>query len=92
MTIEEIIVSRSTSDFNKLFKFHASNFKRWQPKMLIFLTIKKAAYVLKDDMSVIPASSTPSRSNDNGKTTMDTDVSGHTKKVELEKHTTEHVE
>ena len=41
MTTNEITVSGTAFDFNKPFKFHGSHFKRWQTKMLFFLTTKK---------------------------------------------------
>ena len=68
MTTDEITVSRTTVDFNKPFKFHGIHFKRWQTKMLFFLTTKKVAYVLKKDIPVIPVISIPTASNSNRKT------------------------
>jgi len=92
MTTKEITVSGSTVDFNNHSSFHGSNFKRWQQKMLFFLTMKKVAYVMKDDKPVIPSSSIPSGLNSNGQASMDTYTSDPTKKDELEKHTAEHAE
>jgi len=40
--------------------------------------MKKVAYVLKDEIPVIPVSSTPSGSDSNGKTPMDIDTSDPT--------------
>jgi hypothetical protein len=79
----------SAVDYNKPFKFHGSHFKRWQQKMLFFLTMKKVAYVLKDDIYVIPTSSIPTESNNNGMAPMDTDKSNP---AEKEKHIVEHAE
>jgi len=42
MSTNEITVSGTANDFNKPFKFHRSHFKRWQTKMLFFLTTKKS--------------------------------------------------
>ena len=55
MSADEITGSGSSaSDYNKPFRFEGSHFKRWQQKMLFFLTTKKLANVLKDDISVVP--------------------------------------
>jgi len=92
MTTNEITVSGTTIDFNKPFKFHDSHFKRWQTKMLFFLTTKKVSHVLKEDLPVIPVMSIPMGSTSNGKTTMDTDASIPTKNAKLERLTVEYVE
>jgi len=92
MTTNEIIVSGTAIDFNKLFKFHGSHFKRWQTKMLFFPTTKKVAHVLKEGLHVIPVMSIPMESTSNGETAMDTDASVSTKNVELERLTAEHAE
>ena len=92
MATEEITVSRTTVDYNKPFKFHCSHFKRWQQKMLVFLTTKEVAYVLKEYILVIPASSIPTGSTNNGQTAMDTDTSDPNKKAELERLTAEYAE
>ena len=78
-------MSGTAVDFNKPFKFHDSHFKRWQTKMLFFITTKKVAYVLKEDIPVIPVMSIPQGSTSNGKTTMDTDAPVPTINAELEK-------
>ncbi|XP_073222455.1 uncharacterized protein [Cicer arietinum] len=55
MSTDEITGSGSSaSDYNKPFRFEGSHFKRWQQKMLFFLTTKKLANVLKDDIPVVP--------------------------------------
>jgi len=92
MSTNEINVSRTAIDFNKPFKFHGSHFKRWQTKMLFFLTTKKVAHVLKEDLPMIPVMSIPMESTSNGKTTMDTDAFVSTKNAELERLTAEHAE
>ncbi|KEH39347.1 transmembrane protein, putative [Medicago truncatula] len=61
----EKINAVSANDFNKPFLFTGSHFKRWQQKMLFFLTTKKVAYVLKEAMPVAPTSSTPAGANNN---------------------------
>jgi len=85
MSTNEITVSGTTIDFNKPLKFHGSHSKRWQTKMLFFLTTKKVAHVLKEDIPVIPVMSIPQGSTSNGKTAMDTDA-------ELERLTAEYAE
>jgi len=92
MSTNEITVSGTAIDFNKTFKFHGSHFKRWQTKMLFFLTTKKVAHILKEDIPVIPAMSIPMETTSNGKTTVDTDASGTATNAELERLTTEHAE
>lgn len=53
MTTEEITGAGSAaSDFNKPFRFEGAHFKRWQQKMLFFLTVKKVANVLTDECPV----------------------------------------
>lgn len=60
MTTEEITGTGSAaSDFNKPFRFEGAHFKRWQPKMLFFLTMKKVANVLTDDLPVEVETATP---------------------------------
>ncbi|XP_073225603.1 uncharacterized protein [Cicer arietinum] len=55
MSADEIIgLGSSASNHNKPFRFEGSHFKRWQQKMLFFLTTKKLANVLKDDIPVVP--------------------------------------
>ncbi|XP_073219682.1 uncharacterized protein [Cicer arietinum] len=55
MSTDKIIGTSSfASDYNKPFRFEGSHFKRWQQKMLFFLTTKKLANVLKDDIPVVP--------------------------------------
>ncbi|XP_073225602.1 uncharacterized protein [Cicer arietinum] len=55
MSADEITgLGSSASDHNKPFRFEGSHFKRWQQKMLFFLTTKKLANVLKDDIPVVP--------------------------------------
>jgi len=90
MTTNEITVSGTTVDFNKPFKFHGSHFKRWQTKMLFFLTTKKVANVLKEDIPVMPVLSIPTASTSGGVTAMDTDASDPTRKAELERLVAEH--
>ncbi len=92
MSTNEITVSGTAVDFNKPFKFHGSHFKRWQTKMLFFLTTKKVAHVLKEDIPVIPVMSIPQGSTSNGKTAMDTDALVPTINVELKRLTVEHAE
>lgn len=70
MTTEKIIVSETYGNFNKSFRFHGGLFKRWQQKMLFFLTTEKAANVLKEDIHVMSESSIPIRQNNNGKSPM----------------------
>jgi len=90
MTIDKITMSGTAVVFNKPFKFHGSHFKRWQTKMLFFLTTKKVAHVLKEDMLVILVISIPTTSNSDSKTTMDADASDPTRKAGLERLTAEH--
>ena len=92
MTTNEITVSGTAVDFNKLFKFHGVHFKRWQAKMLFFLTTKKVANVLQEDIPVMPVLSIPTASNIDGRTTIDTDASDPTGQAELERLTAEHAE
>ncbi|XP_073219448.1 uncharacterized protein [Cicer arietinum] len=55
MFTDEIIgTGSSASDYNKPFQFEGSHFKQWQQKMLFFLTTKKLANVLKDEIPVVP--------------------------------------
>ncbi|XP_073222452.1 uncharacterized protein [Cicer arietinum] len=55
MSVDEITgLGSSAYDHNKPFRFEGSHFKRWQQKMLFFLTTKKLATVLKDDIPVVP--------------------------------------
>ncbi|KAK2429298.1 putative mitochondrial protein [Trifolium repens] len=78
MNTEEITgTGTATADFNRPFRFQGSHFKRWQQMMLFFLTTKKVANVLTEDMPVIPASSEPSGSNSNGQA-MDVDITNQT--------------
>lgn len=42
-----------SSDFNKSFQFERCHFKRWQHKMLFFLTKKNIVNILKDDIVVV---------------------------------------
>ena len=79
-------------DFNKPFKFHGNHFKRWQTKIMFFLTRKKVSHILKEDIPVIPVMSIPQGSTTNGKTTMDTNTSVPTKNAELERLTAEYTE
>ena len=92
MSTNEITVSGTAVDFNKPFKFHGSHFKRWQTKMLFFLTTKKVAHVLKEDIPVIPVMSIPQGSTSNSKTVMDTDTFVPTKNAKLERLTAEYAE
>ena len=91
-TNNEITVSGTAVDFNKPFKFHGSNFKRWQTKMMFFLTTKKVAHVLKDNVPVIPSMSVPMETTSNGKTAVATDASISAANAELERLTAEHAE
>ncbi|XP_073224880.1 uncharacterized protein [Cicer arietinum] len=55
MSTDEITGTSSfASNYNKPFQFEGSHFKRWQQKMMFFLTTKKLANVLKDDIPVVP--------------------------------------
>lgn len=52
MATEEIIGSFADIVFEKSFMFERSHFKRWQQKMK-FLTLKKVANVLIDDILLL---------------------------------------
>ncbi|XP_073219740.1 uncharacterized protein [Cicer arietinum] len=55
MSINKITAtSSSASDYNKPFQFEGRHFKPRQQNMLFFLTTKKLANVLKDDIYVVP--------------------------------------
>lgn len=74
MTTEEIIASGLAVNFNKLFRFQGSHFKRRQRKTVFFLTTKKFANVFKEDIDVMKMSSTHPELNNNGKPPMESDV------------------
>ncbi|KAL5857516.1 hypothetical protein ACOSQ3_004974 [Xanthoceras sorbifolium] len=50
MTFEII---KTSTDLNKPFHFEGIHFKRWRQKMLFFLTIKKVAYILTTEKSIL---------------------------------------
>ncbi|XP_058761933.1 uncharacterized protein LOC131635332 [Vicia villosa] len=69
-TEETISNTAATSVNNKPFKFEGSNFKRWQSKMKFFLTLKKVAHVLTEDIPIVPSGSIEIT---NGKSTAESD-------------------
>src|SRR3954469_3458558 len=71
MSTEETIGNTAVASVNdKPFKFEGSNFKRWQSKMKYFLTLKKVAHVLTEDIPIVPSGSIEIT---NGKSTAGTD-------------------
>ena len=76
MATEEIIgTSAVASVSDKPFKFEGSNFKRWQAKMKFFLTLKKVAHVLTEDIPVAPSGS---NELSNGKSTVESNGTSKT--------------
>src|SRR3954468_13568013 len=58
MATEKIIGTNVSAYVNdKPFKFEGSNFKRWQSNMKFFLTLKKVAHVLTEDIPIVPSGS-----------------------------------
>lgn len=54
MSVDETTTPGSTTDdFNKPLQFHGSYFKYWQQKIKFFLTIKKVAKVLTEEIPVM---------------------------------------
>ncbi|CAI8586727.1 unnamed protein product [Vicia faba] len=71
MDTEEIIgTTAAPTVSDKPFKFEGSNFKCWQAKMKIFLTLKKVSHVLTEDTLVTPSGSIELT---NGKTFVESD-------------------
>ncbi|XP_058727108.1 uncharacterized protein LOC131598537 [Vicia villosa] len=71
MATEEIIGTNASASVNdKPFKFEGSNFKHWQSKMKFFLTLKKVAHVLTEDIPILPSRSIEIT---NGKSTTESD-------------------
>ncbi|XP_058775316.1 uncharacterized protein LOC131649576 [Vicia villosa] len=71
MATEEIIGTNASASVNdKPFKFEGSNFKRWQSKMMFFLTLKKVAHVMSEDIPIVPFGSIKIT---NGKSTAESD-------------------
>lgn len=70
MTTEEIIGNTVAAVFDKPFKFEGLHFKRWQAKIKKFLTLKKIANVLTED---IPVASSGLIEQTNGKNYVDSD-------------------
>ncbi|XP_058733368.1 uncharacterized protein LOC131604976 [Vicia villosa] len=80
MSTEETIGNTAAASVNdKPFKFEGSNFKRWQAKMKFFLTLKKVAHILTEDIPVVPSGSTDLT---NGKSTAESD--GTSKKSDID--------
>ncbi|XP_058741388.1 uncharacterized protein LOC131613760 [Vicia villosa] len=71
MSTEETIGNTAAASVNdKPSKFEGSNFKRWQSKMKFFLTLKKVAHVLTEDIPIVPSGSIEIT---NGKSTAESD-------------------
>ncbi|KAF1898770.1 hypothetical protein Lal_00022715 [Lupinus albus] len=54
MKFVDNIIGLNNFDLNKPFRFDEKNFKCWKTKMEFFLTVKKVAHVLKNDVPVLP--------------------------------------
>ncbi|KAE9621606.1 hypothetical protein Lalb_Chr01g0016571 [Lupinus albus] len=54
MALVDNITGPNSFDLSRPFRFDGTNFKRWQTKMEFFLTVKKVAHVLKEDIPVVP--------------------------------------